>query len=58
MDIDGLKDAWQARTLPVRTPGEIERTPGELRAELRKLDRTVFWRDVRESLVALVLLVG
>jgi hypothetical protein len=56
MDPDELKGAWQAQA----TPGPLRVDAGLLREELRRRQRafaaTIFWRDVREVGVCLLLI--
>src|SRR6476660_6910174 len=56
MDPDPLQQAWQAQRERTRLVIDADRLHAEVRRNRRWLTATVFWRDVREVGVCLVLL--
>ena len=55
MDPDPLKQAWQAQAAQTRLVVDAERILAEVRRNQRSLTAAVFWRDVRDIGVSLLL---
>lgn len=48
MELDGLKKTWQNRPMDVLPERPADEMVSSIKARLKKLNRTVFWRDVME----------
>jgi hypothetical protein len=56
MSPDPLQQAWQAQAAPARLTLDADRLLAEVRRNHRALDAVIFWRDVREVGVSVLLI--
>jgi len=56
MELESLKKAWQHRTVGAFPEWPIVELVSSIQAKLKRFNRIIFWRDVREIGLALVLI--